>query len=152
MIQPVSGLKPKLSGSPTPLVESVTGAAGRRGVPRKEEQHDKKRGLEQASHHWRWSLQGSTWSGQDGRIGREAGLEAGVARGCNLISASDGEPPSIGIRVKCLRWYLGRIILGEAGTAGMNGGSKRVLWDPGRTRRSELGWGLLRQGLRAELP
>lgn len=75
-----------------------------------------------------------------------------MARSYDLIFASDGELLSIGIRVKCLRWYLGRIILGEAGIAGMNGGDKQVLWDPGRTRRSELGLGQLRQGLRAEFP
>lgn len=97
-------------------------------------------------------LAGGTWSGQDGCIGREAGLGAGVARSYDLIFASDGEPPSIGIRVKCLRRCLGRITRGQAGTAGMNGGSKQVLWNPGRTRRSELGRGLLRQGLRAEFP
>lgn len=73
MIQPVSGLKPKLSGSPTPLVESVTGATGRRRVPRKEEQHDKKQGLEQASHHWRWSLQGAPGVGKMGVLAGRQG-------------------------------------------------------------------------------
>lgn len=42
VIQPVSGLKPKLSGSPISPVESAIEGAGRRGVPRKEEQHDKR--------------------------------------------------------------------------------------------------------------
>ena len=44
VIPPVSGLKPKLSGSLIPPVESAIEGAGRRGVPRKEEQLDK-RGL-----------------------------------------------------------------------------------------------------------
>lgn len=42
VIQPVSGLNPKLSGSPIALVESAIEGAGRRGVSRKEEQRDKK--------------------------------------------------------------------------------------------------------------
>ena len=75
-----------------------------------------------------------------------------MTRSDDLIFASDGELLSTGIRVKCLRWYLGRIILGEAGIASMNGGNKQVLWDPGRTRRSEFGLGQLRQGLRTEFP